>query len=563
MKRFLKVVGVLFVGLIGFIALKSCDFGPPLPRPDLDLPLAPQMADSASAPMDMNFPAVNTMAGQSTNPIPHGDPAQQDSTPISGPLDETRRLKDSEITYRHLGPGHFGVNISSEYPSGKRVIWTNGVNGVFKLDEETYEIIDHLPSAVAETYNQAWSDKLIAKLDKNNGASAIFTAVKSMMPLKDLSGVYTVVGANGWFYIAKKDGSVVAYGDETADDATSKIVEKARFQLPPKLAGASVGMNMTYDGWIVFPLEDGTMIAVSPDLTEYRAARMKHADTEDTTTNGTGYGWVRNSVAIDEAGGIYAVSRNHMHKIVWDGETLSTNEADGAWTAEYRNGHLEGSGATPSLMGFGDEDRFVVITDGDIRMNVTLFWRDDIPEGWQQLDGAPSRRIAGQAPADMGDLSVQEIQSEQTVIVAGYGALVVNNTPRNTPFFMPTEGVGRGATIGPLGSHPKFQPYGVQKFEWNPKLQRLEKAWVNETISSPNGVPWVSTGSGQVYFMGARNNEWTLEAVNWLTGEPTFHYILGGQKYNNMFSGPTLDEKGRVFVGAYFGRLRIEPENTP
>jgi len=559
MKRIFKIVGLLLVLLIGFTALKSCNFGPPPPRPDLDLPLAPQMADPASAPMDMNFPAANARAGQSTNPIPHGDPAQQDSTPISGPMDKTRRLKESEIVYRFLGPGHFGVNISSEYPSGDRVIWTNGVNGVFKLDEETYNIIDHLPSDVADEYDEVWANKIIAKLDKNNGASAITTAVKSMLPLRDLSGVYTVVGDNDWFYIAKKDGSVVAYGDESADDESSKIVEKARFQLPPELAGASVGMNMTYDGWIVFPLEEGTMIAVSPDLTEYRSVRMKHADTEDTATYGTGYGWVRNSIAIDEAGGIYAVSRNHMHKIVWDGDTLSTDEADGAWSAEYRNGHLEGSGATPSLMGFGDEDKFVVITDGDIRMNVTLFWRDDIPEGWQQLEGTPSRRIAGQAPADMGDLNVQAIQSEQTVIVAGYGALVVNNTPRNTPFFLPKEGVGRGATIGPLGSNPKFQPYGVQKFEWNPGLQRLEKAWVNETISSPNGVPWVSTGSGQVYFMGARDNEWTLEAVNWLTGEPTFHYILGGQKYNNMFSGPTIDEKGRIFVGAYFGRMRIEP----
>jgi hypothetical protein len=320
-------------------------------------------------------------------------------------------------------------------------------------------------------------------------------------------------------------------------------------------------MNMTYDGWIVFPMESGVMIAVSPDLTEYRSVQMKHADRENTETNGVGYGWVRNSIAIDKDGGIYAISRNHVHKIIWTGDALSTDEADGAWTAEYRNGHLEGSGATPSLMGFGDEDRFVVLTDGDIRMNVVLMWRDAIPEDWEQLDGAPSRRIAGQAPADMGEQKVTKIQSEQTVIVAGYGALVVNNTPRNTPFFMPKEGVGRGASIGPLGNNPKFQPYGVQKFEWNPELRRLEKAWVNETISSPNGVPWVSTGSGQVYFIGARDNEWTLEAVNWLTGEPTFHYILGGQKYNNMFSGPTIDEQGRVFVGAYYGRMRVEPKS--
>lgn len=561
MKRFFKVIGLILVLFIGFIILKSCDFGPPPPRPDLDLPLAPQMVDPSSAPMDMNFPPQNMMAADGVNPMPHGDPAQQDSTPISGPMDVTRRLEDHEIVNTFMGPGHFGIFTSSPYANGKRVLWTNGVNGVFKLDEESYTIIDHLKSDKADKWTEDWANKMLAKLDKNNGASAIYTAVKSMMPLKSLSGIYTVVGANNWFYVAHKDGSVVAYGDEVDGDMNSKIVEKARFQLPSDISGASIGMNMTYDGWIIFPMETGTMVAVSPDLSEYRSVKMKHSDTEDTETRGVGYGWVRNSIAIDKDGGIYAVSRNHMHKIVWTGDQLSTDEADGAWTAEYRNGLGEGSGATPSLMGFGDEDKFVVITDGDIRMNVVLFWRDDIPQDWQQLEGTPSRRIAGQAPADMGDQKVTEIQSEQTVIIAGYGALVVNNTPRNTPFFLPKEGVGRGATIGPLGNNPKFQPYGVQKFEWNPDLRRLEKAWVNETISSPNGVPWVSTGSGQVYFIGARNHEWTLEAVNWLTGEPTFHYIMGGQKYNNMFSGPTIDEKGRVFVGSYFGRMRIEPNN--
>ena len=114
--------------------------------------------------------------------------------------------------------------------------------------------------------------------------------------------------------------------------------------------------------------------------------------------------------------------------------------------------------------------------------------------------------------------------------------------------------------IGPLGSNPEFQPYGVQKFQWNPDTRRLEQAWVNETISSPNGVPWVSTGTGQVYFMGARNDAWTLEAVDWLTGEPTFHWVLPGQKYNNQFSGPTIDEKGRIFVGTIFGRMRINAQ---
>ena len=532
--RALKIIAAILVLLIGVFVVRILIPEPEIPRPDLDLPLAPQMADPASAPMDMNFPAQNMMAGHGSNPIPHGDPAQQDSTPTPGPLDVTRRLKESEIRYQYLGPGHFGVNTSSPYPNGERVIWTNGVNGVFKLGEADYRVIDHIPSDVADKWNEDWGNKMLAKLDKNNGTSAMFTAVRS-----------------------------IAYTDAVKDDPNSEIIEVARFQLPPEMSGKSVGMNMTYDGWIVFPLERGVMIAVSPDLTEFRSVVMTHSDTQKEENRGVGDGWIRNSIAIDEEGGIYAASRKHMHKVVWTGDKLSVDPADGAWTAEYRDGTGDGTGATPSLMGFGDEDRFVVLTDGDIRMNVVLMWRDAIPDDWEQLDNAPSRRIAGQAPVDMGELAVTEIQSEQTVIVAGYGALVVNNTPRNVPFFAPKEGVGRGVLIGPLGNNPKFQPYGVQKFEWNPEARRLEKAWVNETISSPNGVPWVSTGSGQVYFIGARNHEWTLEAVNWLTGEPTFHYILGRQRYNNMFSGPTIDRRGRIFVGAYFGRMRLEPENIP
>ena len=557
-KRFFKVLALIIVVAVAIGILRQCDFGPPPPRPDLDLAAAPQMADPASAPLDMAFAPKNPYLADGINPLPHGDPGQQDATPIPGPMDQTRRLSDDELTYKYLGPGYFGIYTSSPYADGRRVLWANGVNGIYKLDEETYDIIDHLPSEMAEKYPEEWGHGISEKLDRNNRSTAFFTAMKALKPLQSLSGIYAMVGSNNWFYFANKDGSIVAYGDAVDGDPSSGIVEKARFQLPAGEAGASVGINMTYDGWIVFPTEDGIMIAVSMDLAEYKSIPMKHRDEEDISTHGTGYGWVRNAIAVDKDGGIYVASRNHMHKVIWTGERLSTDEADGAWTAKYRNGWKEGTGATPSLMGFGEEDKFVVITDGDIRMNVTLFWRDEIPEDWETIDGAPSRRIAGLAPVTMGEMNVQEIQSEQTNIVAGYGVFVVNNTPRNTPFFIPKEGVGRGLAIGPLGSNPKFQPYGIQKFEWNPELRRLEQAWVNEDISSPNGVPWVSTGSGQVYFIGARNNEWTLEAVDWRTGEPTFHYVIGGQKYNNEFSGPTIDEKGRIFVGTMFGRLRIE-----
>ena len=541
-----------------FLLLLAC--GDRTDRQELTpAPQAPEASLAAHKEAPVAFAPKNIFLADSVNALPHGDPAQQDATALPGPLDETRRLDPEEIEYRFLGPAYFGASTSGVYADGGRVLWANGVNGLYKLDYETYEILAHLPTPAAEKYTQEWAEDVTASLDKSTKFSNFRTALKAVEPFKDLSGVYNVVGENGWLYIARNDGTLIAYGDAVDGDRRSAIVEKATFVFPEKAAGLSVGMNMTYDGWIVLPTEEGWLIAVSADLSEHRLVRLRHADEEDTTSEGVGYGWVRNGVAVDDDGGVYVASRNHMHKVVWRDEAFSVDEADGAWTALYRNGTGSGTGATPSLMGFGDEDRFVVITDGDERMNVTLFWRDDVPASWETLDGAPSRRIAGMAPVTMGALDLKQVQTEQTVVVAGHGALVVNNGARNVPFFFPARGRARGLFIGPLGSNPKFQPYGVQKFHWDPTARRLYSSWVNEDVSSPNGVPFVSLGSQQVYFIGARNNAWTLEALDWWTGEETFHFILGGQNFNSQFSGPFIDEKARLSYGTMWGRARIQP----
>jgi hypothetical protein len=246
-----------------------------------------------------------------------------------------------------------------------------------------------------------------------------------------------------------------------------------------------------------------------------------------------------------------------MHKVIWRDGRFSTVPADGAWTARYPNGTGRGSGATPTLMGFGPEDRFVVITDGDAVMNLTLFWRDEIPADWQALPGAPDRRIAGLLPANMGDPSLTAIQSEQSVVVAGYGAAVVNNGPRNVPWYVPEQAVPTIA--GLLGSDPDYQPFGVQKFVWDPAARRLAEAWVNREVSSPNAVPIVSHGSGLLYTIGARENHWTLEALDFETGASAFHWEIGGQRYNSLFSGTLIDEDGRIHYGGPWSRIRLAP----
>jgi len=92
---------------------------------------------------------------------------------------------------------------------------------------------------------------------------------------------------------------------------------------------------------------------------------------------------------------------------------------------------------------------------------------------------------------------------------------------------------------------------------WNPGNRRLEQAWVNTAVSSPSCVPVVSHISDRVYLIGARNNRWTLEAIDWQTGESAYHSIIGGQRYNPIYSGTLLDEAGRIHYGGPWGRIRL------
>ena len=201
-------------------------------------------------------------------------------------------------------------------------------------------------------------------------------------------------------------------------------------------------------------------------------------------------------------------------------------------------------------MGFGDEpDKLVVLTDGDKLMNVTVYWRDEIPADWKQLKDAPSRRIAGLLPATFGDPKRKAAQSEQSMVCSGYGMFVVNNEPRNVPKEILDDPRAKIVFQGYLSYLKEYQPFGGEKFEWDPKSKTLKSAWANTEVSSPNCVPFVSTGSNMVYLSGARENQWTLEGIDWTTGKSEFHYILGGALQQLLFSA--CDRHGRAGHGQW------------
>ena len=116
---------------------------------------------------------------------------------------------------------------------------------------------------------------------------------------------------------------------------------------------------------------------------------------------------VDNGIAVADGGGVYVVTSKYMRKVVWTGSKLSADEADGAWHEPYdydadKPGFWlsRGSGATPVVMGFGQDDQLVLIPDAGDPVKLVAYWRNEIPEDAPLVDGAGSQRVAAAVPLD-------------------------------------------------------------------------------------------------------------------------------------------------------------------
>ncbi len=494
----------------------------------------------------------------------HNEPSQQDAVGVTGPIGPTRDVGD-RLRYTPVGPGPFGPAISSPYPDGGRVIWANPRGRIVKVDHETLQELAVLELDTGPAHDLNAHEAAIEGLDNLTGDDAIALAASlSLTYMLGVTGVYYVLDCDNTYFIGYDD-HVAAFAETVPGDRHSSIERRGIFTPPPEVTGKFVGMNMTFDGRLIVSTENGWVLSIARDFSDYHAIALRGSEDAKEFTDARfaelgrgGASWVRKSLCVDIDGGIYLPSNDHLHKVIWTGDRLSIDETDGAWTEEYINENGFGSGTTPSLMGFGAEDRFVVIGDGSHVVNIVLMWRDEIPADWKQLPGAPSRRIAGMGRADMGDRNRTAIQTEQSITVCGYGAMTVNNEPPDPPEGFP-DGAKRMLVFW-LGHHSPYRPLGLHKYEWNPGTRTLDEAWFNNSVSSPNAVPSVSQPLDTVYTVGSRDGRWTLEALEWSTGESRFHLTLGSSRYNTLGSSPQFDQQGRSIWSGPFGMVRLDTE---
>jgi hypothetical protein len=382
------------------------------------------------------------------------------------------------------------------------------------------------------------------------------------------AGVYALVSAEDYVY-ANAGNIVSAIGLIDKKDPSKGLEIKHSFDVSSLIPEAEVapgikrinmvGMNMTYDGHIVIGAVNG--ISVIDRQLKGPGKFYAFNDNELCT----------NSMAVDENNGIYVATGSKtpkgdgmMRKLVWTGKEISDKETDGAWISPYNGGDWPpaikagtGAGSTPTLMGFGnDEDKLVLITDGQNRMNLVAFWRNEIPESHQQKTGTKSKRIAGFIPIKAGLPEEKPwIQSEQTIVVNGWGAFLVNNLiDEGHP-----DRIIDVMTVGPVHAGPK----GMERVEWDTEKNEFFSVWTRNDVVSTSMVPLVTSGSNMVLVNGyTAEKGWEITGLDWSTGKNRTRIEFGQtNRGNGAYAILQLLEDGDLLFNSVIGPYRIPLKN--
>ena len=342
---------------------------------------------------------------------------------------------------------------------------------------------------------------------------------------------------------------ILRYADERPGDPDSPVVLDGAFPFPRGARTKSAHLNVTYDGWIVVPGENGSLFAVTPDFSQVVTGSFP-VDEGDIVGH--------NAFPIDEDGGIYLSSQKGVTKVRWTGSAFEF-----LWRVPYRfrnpgcsdpENALEdlrrtldgdpcsGSGTTPTLVGVGPaEDHLVVVVDGHQPNNrMVALWRDEIPADWPGLPGE-DRRIAAITPLPYATAEGRGFNTENSPTAWGYEIAAAQWN-------------GIGPTEDPVP--------GVQKLRWSPETRTLDVVWATDEVAL-NNILTYSDGSGLVYGTGLAVNSdvYHFYALDWATGRVVTDLPLGdGDEYIDGGNQLTLlDDRSLAYGSGAAGLVHITP----
>ena len=463
-------------------------------------------------------PPLNPFLADTPWPIYHRNNYAQASTCITGPLPgDSVRVKLRRDIQGGTSPW---VYITEPYANGELAYLQSNATHVFKFADTGEEII----------------------------------AVDSMRidfdPITSFGWNFLLAKDKVWYtYDPKYDPEdqeftrLFKLTDADTSDLFSEIIPLDTFNFGDIEVNRVQHFSINYSGEIVFNSDNdtengfGTVGILSQDFEVL--ALLQYPTEADEITN-------HNAFPIDEDNSFYITTNKRLLKFVWDGSTLSLDwEAPYDFVADGPIGTFaEGSGTTPTLMGFGeDADKLVIMSDGHAKNNLVAFWRE-LPEGWTGIPGfdihfADSIQLPA---AETFSNTFQSIENSPTV--RGYEVAIAQFN-------------------GFLGYDCENEK-GVQKLTWNTDTDEWVLDWVNPEINM-NGVLTYSEGANMVYGSGKEEDcNYYYYGLDWDSGELEWRLLLGPEgtflddPYYDGGSNNVIDANGNIIVPGGGSLFKIE-----
>lgn len=532
----------------GAIAFGSCSDDNDGPSGGGDTPTIPLA--------EMSKPKPNPWLAQEEYSITHFNSAQTDAFSY-GVKDGTFNIDLSQCQMTWSGP----VNLMTLASTSPNYMWGMSSDRVSYLDVSDGKL-ERVAEAGLPEINMKTQEQLTRLTADYDSYAELANSVTDILGQRPQMSM-----ANGNYVLCDKDnyaysnaGQVMArYRLANPDNPKEGIVLDSQIKLTQHIFNSYtlVGATMTYDGHLVVAAQNG-LVVLDRGLTTVEDSYQLPADQVLT-----------NSISIDENGGVYVASNSRtengkglMQKLICKNGKFSTNEADGAWQAQYDGGPEapciklgHGTGSTPTFMGFDDEeDKLVVITDGAKRMKLVAFWRDNIPADAKQV-GDYSKRIAGIHEVTCGlPSSTEWVQSEQSVVAGGYDAFVVNNINITSQAI-------NDKIIGVLAIGPLLEgPQGAECVHWNTAENKWETKWTRSDVSSISMIPAVSTKSEMVFVCGWSDaTGWEVTGLDWTTGSTRHRCILGkNNRANGAYAIIQYLANGDLLFNSVAGPIRVK-----